>query len=70
MYSRCESTYLGIIKHYSYGHKGSFRVCQEACCETWSVKMGFASLWLREISLGPSCDWIQKCMVVLHKVKG
>jgi len=27
-------------------------VCQEACCETWSVKKGFAPLYLREIFLG------------------
>jgi hypothetical protein len=40
-------------------------VIKEACCEAWSVKMEFVSLFLREISLGPSSDWIKKCMVVL-----
>ena len=43
-------------------YKGSFRVCPEACCKAWSIKMGFAPLYLREISLGPSSDRIQKCM--------
>jgi hypothetical protein len=27
--------------------------------------MGFTPLYLREISLGPSSDWIKKCMTVL-----
>jgi hypothetical protein len=27
--------------------------------------MEFVPLFLREISLGPSSDWIKKCMVVL-----
>ena len=35
----------------------------------WSIKMVFAPLYLREISLGPSSDRIQKCMVVLPMVK-
>ena len=34
-----------------------------------SIKMGFAPLYLREISLGPSSDRIQKCMTMLHMVK-
>jgi hypothetical protein len=38
--------------------------CQEACCEAWS-KMEFAPLFMREISLGHSSDWIKKCMTVL-----
>ena len=42
--------------HHNWVVKGGFRVCQEACCETWSVKMGFAPLYKREISLGPSSD--------------
>ena len=29
------------------------------------VKMGFAPLYLREISLGPSSDRMKKCMAVL-----
>ena len=33
--------------------------------ETWLIKMRFASLYLREISLGPSSDRIKKCMVML-----
>ena len=32
-------------------YKGSFRVCHEACCKAWSVKMEFAPLFLREIFL-------------------
>jgi hypothetical protein len=28
-------------------------VCQELCCEAWSVKMEFVPLFLREISLAP-----------------
>ena len=31
--------------------------------------MGFATLFMREISLGPLSDRIQKCMAMLHKVK-
>jgi hypothetical protein len=67
MYSRCEPIYLGAIKRYSVlgSYKGGSRICQEACCETWSVKMRFATLCLREISLGPSSDQIKKCMAVI-----
>ena len=32
-------------------YKGSFQVCHETCCEAWSVKMGFAPLFMREILL-------------------
>jgi hypothetical protein len=39
--------------------------CQERCCETWSFKMEFVPLFLREIFLGPSSDWIKKCMAML-----
>ena len=42
-----------------------FGFCQEACCETWSVKIEFAPLDKREISLDNSKDWINKCMAVL-----
>ena len=45
-------------------YKGGFRICQEACCKTWSVKMEFAPLCLREISLGPSSDSDQKCIAI------
>ena len=30
--------------------------------DPWSVKMEFVPLFVREISLGPSSDWIKKCM--------
>src|SRR3954464_10331609 len=55
MYLRCGSTYFGSIRRYSVtgSYKGSFRVCPEACCKAWSIKMGFAPLYLREISLAP-----------------
>ena len=68
MYLRCEPTYLGAIKCYTVtgSYKGGFRVCQEACCETWSVKMGFAPLCKREISLGPSSDSDQE----MHGIAG
>ena len=49
---------------YVHSYKGNSRIYHEACCETWSVKMRFAHLFLREISLGPSSDWIRKCMAV------
>jgi hypothetical protein len=42
-----------------------FWVCQEACCEAWSVKMEFVPLYLLDIFLGPSSDLIKECMVVL-----
>jgi hypothetical protein len=66
MFSRCELTNLGTIKCYSItgSCKGNFWFARKHAV-AWSAKMEFVPLFLREISLGPSSDWIKKCMAVL-----
>jgi len=57
-------------------YKGSFRVCHETCCKAWSVKMGFAPLFMREILLwaprviGSRNAWPCYIRLMVNLVKG